>query len=68
MEYPPTPKVESTRKAPWLSRKWWAMMIGVIAALVTHFTGLELDTETLVAIIAPIVAYILGESFIDSRK
>jgi len=56
------------RKAPWLSRKWWAMLIGVIIALVTHFTGLEMDTEALVAIIVPIVAYILGESYIDSRK
>ena len=68
MEFPPTPKVETTRKAPWLSRKWWAMVIGVIAALVTHLTGLDLDTETLAAIILPVVVYILGESYIDSRK
>lgn len=58
----------SKRKGPWLSRKWWAMVAGVIAALVTHFCDIELKAETLAAIVVPIVAYILGESYVDARK
>lgn len=29
--------------------------------------GLELDPETVVAIILPIIAYILGESYVDAK-
>jgi hypothetical protein len=29
--------------------------------------GLELDPETVVAIILPVVAYILGEAYVDAQ-
>jgi len=29
--------------------------------------GIELDPETIVAIILPVVAYILGESYVDAK-
>jgi len=54
------------RKAPWKSRKWWAMVIGVGVTLLHHFTGIELDPEHVLAILLPILAYILGEAVIDA--
>jgi len=34
--------------------------------LVSHFAGVDLDTEELLSIILPVVAYILGEAWIDA--
>jgi len=56
------------KKPAYLSRKFWIAVITAIVMLVSHFTGIELDVEALLAIVLPVVAYILGESWIDSKR
>lgn len=55
------------RKHWLLSRKFWIAVITALTMILADTLGLELDPETVVAIILPVVAYILGESFIDSK-
>lgn len=55
------------RKHWLLSRKFWIAVITAVTMILADTLGLELDPETVVAIILPVVAYILGESFIDSK-
>jgi uncharacterized membrane protein len=50
------------------SRKLWAAIITAVAMLVTAIWGVELDTEQVLAVIIPIVAYIFGEAWVDARK
>ena len=50
-----------------LSRKFWLAVVTAIAMILSDNLGLELEPETMVAIILPVVAYILGESYIDSK-
>jgi hypothetical protein len=59
--------MESERKHWLLSRKFWIAVITALTMILADTLGLELDPETVVAIILPVVAYILGESFIDSK-
>ena len=55
------------RKHWLLSRKFWIAIVTALTMILADTLGLELDPETVVAIILPVVAYILGESFIDSK-
>ncbi len=55
------------RKHWLLSRKFWIAVVTALTMILADTLGLELDPETVVAIILPVVAYILGESFIDSK-
>jgi len=55
------------RKHWLLSRKFWIAVVTALTMVLADTLGLELDPETVVAIILPVVAYILGESFIDSK-
>ena len=50
------------------SRKLWAAIITAVAMLVTALTGVELDTEQVLAVVIPIVAYIFGEAWVDAKK
>lgn len=59
---------ENERKHPWKSRKWWIALIGVAVPLVNHFFNLNMSVEDITALVVPIVAYILGESYIDAKK
>lgn len=49
------------------SKKFIAAVIGLIVALAAEF-GLELDTEAIMAIVSPIIAYILGQGVADIGK
>jgi len=55
------------RKHWLLSRKFWIAVITAVTMILADTLGLELDPETVVAIILPVVAYILGESIIDAK-
>jgi len=57
-----------SRKSPWKSRKFWVALVTLVSMLVSHFAGVELDAEEILAIVLPAVAYILGEAWVDSRK
>ena len=49
------------------SKKALSALAGVIAAFALRY-GLELDTEAVMAVISPIVAYILGQGWADIGK
>ena len=49
------------------SKKALSALAGVIVAFALRY-GLELDTETVIAVISPIVAYILGQGWADIGK
>ncbi len=55
------------RKHWLLSRKFWIAIVTALTMILSDRLGLELDPETVVAIILPVVAYILGESIIDAK-
>jgi len=61
-------KIKMEERKHWLlSRKFWIAVVTALTMILADTLGLELDPETVVAIILPVVAYILGESFIDSK-
>ena len=49
------------------SKKFIAAAIGVLVALVAKL-GIELDTRDVLAIISPILAYVLGQGIADHGK
>lgn len=55
------------RKHWLLSRKFWIAIVTALTMILADNFGLELDPEVIVAIILPVVAYILGESYIDAK-
>jgi len=54
------------RKHWLLSRKFWLAVVTAATMIFSDSFGLELDPETVVAIILPVVAYILGEAYVDA--
>ncbi|MGI6318466.1 MAG: hypothetical protein ACOX1J_07070 [Dethiobacteria bacterium] len=55
------------RKHWLLSRKFWLSVVTAMTIILSDKFGLELDPETVVAIILPVVAYILGEAYVDAK-
>ena len=49
------------------SKRALAAIVGVIAGAVVKL-GWHIDTETLMAILSPVLAYILGQSYSDQGK
>ena len=49
------------------SKKAIAAVAGLIVSFALKY-GLELDTESVAAVISPILAYILGQGFADQGK
>ncbi len=53
---------------PWYkSKKFIAMVLGVFVALGNQLLGWDLDFDALWSIIGPIVAFILGQSYVDGK-
>ena len=52
----------------WASRKFLTGVCSFVALLVNQIWGIELDPAVLMAIVIPIVAFIIGESIIDAVK
>jgi len=50
------------------SRKLWVAIITALAVFLNEVFGIEIDAENLLMVVLPIVAYILGESWIDAKK
>lgn len=59
--------IDVERKHWLLSRKFWLAIVTALAMVLSSTLGVELEPETVVAIILPVVAYILGESYIDAK-
>lgn len=55
------------RKHWLLSRKFWLAVVTAATMVLADTIGLNLDPEVVVAIILPVVAYIVGESIIDAK-
>ena len=55
------------RKHWLLSRKFWLAVITAATMILADTIGLNLDPEIVVAIVLPVVAYIIGESYVDSK-
>ena len=50
------------------SRKFWMAIIGAVVMLVNGCTELNLNATEIVAILLPIITYIAGEAWVDSRR
>jgi uncharacterized membrane protein len=59
--------MEGERKHWLLSRKFWLAVLTAITMILSDELGIELDPETIVAIVLPVVAYILGEAYVDAQ-
>ena len=64
---PPTPGANRRKRSPWLSRKFWLSLISFAVLLINQIWGIELDPAALAAVVLPIVAYILGEAWVDTK-
>ncbi len=51
-----------------LSKKLTLAVTSVLFLLLTEFIGVEVDFESLLAIVAVIVSYIIGQSCVDIQK
>ncbi|MEW5920729.1 MAG: hypothetical protein AB1796_07260 [Bacillota bacterium] len=58
---------KNERKHPLLSRKFWLAVITALSMYLSHAYGLELDPEFIVAVILPVITWIVGESIIDYK-
>lgn len=58
---------QNERKHPLLSRKFWLATLTSISMYLSYAYGLELDPEIMVAVILPVVTWIIGESIIDYK-
>lgn len=55
------------RKHWLLSRKFWLAVVTAVTMILADNVGIDLDPEVVVAIILPVVAYILGEAYVDAK-
>lgn len=54
-------------KSFWQSKKWWMAIIAALIPVIGRAMGWELNTEEILAIVSPIVAYILAQAFVDAN-
>lgn len=52
----------------WKSKKFWFAVVGVFVPIVNSALGLEMATETVMTIVGPIMAYIVGQGIADVKK
>lgn len=55
------------KKSPWLSRKFWVGIVGFVIMLLNQVAGWDLDPAETTAILLPLIAWILGESWVDGK-
>ncbi len=51
----------------WQSKKFGAMVLGIVIPLIKHFLGWSLDPEMIIGFYFMIVTYIGGQSFVDAK-
>lgn len=60
----PKPKLK-----PWYKQRKFILAIVAALVMVANATfDLELETEQIISILAPIIAWILGEAYVDANK
>ena len=50
------------------SRKFWVSTVTAVVMAIAAFTGIELDPEQILAIVLPVMAYLLGQSWVDGKN
>jgi len=50
------------------SRKLWVAIGGALALILVDGLGLELDKDTIIAVVGIIAAYVVGQSYVDAKK
>lgn len=54
-------------KAGLLSTEFYVAVITTIAMLVANFTGIELDTQEILAVVLPVIAYVTSRTFVKVK-
>ncbi len=49
------------------SKKWYAMVIGVLIPVFNYVLGLDICPDVIWSVVAPIAAYILGQAYVDAK-
>jgi hypothetical protein len=52
----------------WHSKKWWAMLAGVLVPVINKVSGLDLGIGEILTITGPLLTYILGQGVADLGK
>lgn len=61
-------RIKMEERKHWLlSRKFWLAVVTAVTMILADNVGIDLDPEVVVAIILPVVAYILGEAYVDAK-
>ncbi len=50
------------------SRKFWVAVMATLVIIVARMMGLELEDSTILSISGIVSAYLLGQSYVDSKK
>ena len=54
---------------PWYRRsKFWMGIVAGLIVVLNEGLGLGIDSEAILATVAPIVAYILAQGYVDGRE
>ena len=48
------------------SKKWWMAAIAALIPIINTSFGLDLDPSELATVIVPLIAYVVGEAWVDS--
>lgn len=52
----------------WHSKKFWAAAVAAGVPIINHIWGLGFTQDTMMQIVTPIVAYVLGQGLADLGK
>jgi hypothetical protein len=55
-------------KTFWKSKKFWASVIAVVVPMSNHAFGWGMDADSVVTMMTPMLAYILGQGMADMGK
>ena len=50
------------------SRKFWISVVGAVVLVLVDGLGIGIDREVILAAAGVIISFVLGESYIDSKK
>ena len=57
---------KSEQKPFYRSKKWWTAIIAALVPTANSIFSLGMEAEQLATIVLPLIAYVIGESWIDS--
>lgn len=51
-----------------LSKKLTLAVTSILSLIVTNWLGFDIDFETIAGVVSIVIAYLLGQSYIDGKK